>query len=75
MPREHRDGKLHFTVESMEGRHIRPGLAKAVVESGWELNELHAVGLSLEEIFLQLTASPEEHKAATAVAEPVGEAQ
>jgi ABC-2 type transport system ATP-binding protein len=59
LPREHRDGKLHFTVESLEGRHIRPGLARAVIESGWSLNEMHAVGLSLEEIFLQLTATPE----------------
>jgi len=78
LPREHRDGKLLFTVESLEGRHIRPGLARAVVEAGWNLNELHAVGLSLEEIFLQLTAAPEEikaeHAAAEAVAaEPLGE--
>src|SRR5215467_7521347 len=73
--KEHRDGKLNFVVESLEGRHIRPGLAKAVIDSGWELNELHAVGLSLEEIFLQLTASPEESR--TAAPEPVaaGEAQ
>jgi ABC-2 type transport system ATP-binding protein len=56
LPKEHRDNKLHFTVESLEGRHIRPALAKAVIDGGWNLNELHAVGLSLEEIFLQLTA-------------------
>ncbi len=57
LPKESHDGKIHFTVESLEGRHIRPGLARAVVEAGWNLNELHAVGVSLEEIFLQLTAS------------------
>ncbi len=51
------DGRFHFTVESLEGRHIRPGLAKAVIESGWNLNELHGMALSLEEIFLELTAS------------------
>jgi hypothetical protein len=39
------------------------------------LNERHAVGLSLEEIFLQLTASPEEPKADTAEPVPAGEAQ
>jgi ABC-2 type transport system ATP-binding protein len=60
LPKEGHDGKLQFTVESLEGRHIRPGLARAVVESGWNLNELHAVGLSLEEIFLQLTSSARE---------------
>jgi ABC-2 type transport system ATP-binding protein len=76
LPKEHRDGTLHFVVESLEGRHVRPGLARAVVEAGWNLNELHAVGLSLEEIFLQLTASPEEIKAEpkeAAVEEPAGE--
>ena len=44
-------------VESLQGRHIRPDLARAVVESGWNLHELHAVAFSLEEIFLQLTSS------------------
>ena len=46
---------LLFMVESLEGQHVRPELARAVIEAGWKLNELHAVGLSLEEIFLQLT--------------------
>jgi ABC-2 type transport system ATP-binding protein len=80
LPRDARDGRLHFTVESLEGRHIRPGLARSVVEAGWNLNELHAVGLSLEEIFLQLTTSTaESHEeaaaAASAAVEPVGETQ
>ncbi len=75
---QHRDGKLNFMVESLEGRTIRPGLARAVIESGWNLNELHAVGLSLEEIFLQLTASPEntrQEEAVAATAAPVGESR
>jgi len=58
--KESRDGRLHFTVESLEGRHIRPGLARAVIEAGWNLNELHGMALSLEEIFLELTASHKE---------------
>jgi hypothetical protein len=45
-------------VESHEGQHVRPELARAVIEAGWNLNELHAVGLSLEEIFLELTGAP-----------------
>jgi ABC-2 type transport system ATP-binding protein len=53
---ETRDEKLHFTVESLEGRHIRPGIARAVIEAGWNLNELHGMALSLEAIFLELTA-------------------
>jgi ABC-2 type transport system ATP-binding protein len=78
LPKEHRDGKVHFMVESLEGRHIRPGLARAVVEGGWNLNEVRSVGLSLEEVFLELTASPEDAKqeaAIAAVSEPVGEKQ
>jgi ABC-2 type transport system ATP-binding protein len=56
--RDSRDGRLAFMVESQQGQHIRPELARAVIEAGWNLNELHAVGLSLEEIFLELTGAP-----------------
>ena len=54
--RESKDNRCAFEVESKQGCTIRPELARAVIESGWNLNELHAVGLSLEQIFLQLTA-------------------
>jgi ABC-2 type transport system ATP-binding protein len=52
-----RDGRLHFEVESLQGRHIRAELARSVVNAGWALTEMRAVGLSLEDIFLQLTAA------------------
>ena len=55
--KEPKDGRMKFEVESLQGRHIRSDLARAVVNAGWNLNELSSVGLSLEEIFLQLTAS------------------
>lgn len=55
--RDSRDGKHLFHVESLQGRSIRGDLARAVVESDWNLNELRAVALSLEEVFLQLTGS------------------
>ena len=58
--KESKDGRLHFTVESLEGKHIRPGVARAVIEAGWNLNELHGMALSLEEIFLELTGSHKE---------------
>ena len=47
-------------------------MARAVIESGWNLNELHGMALSLEEIFLELTGS---HKpeAAEALKEVVEE--
>ncbi len=71
--KESRNGKERFTIESMQGREVRPELARAVVESGWNLSELRSVGFSLEEIFLQLTSDhkPEEAPAVEAPAEPV----
>jgi ABC-2 type transport system ATP-binding protein len=47
--------KLRFEVESLQGRTVRAELARAVVESGWNLTELHPISVSLEEVFLQLT--------------------
>jgi len=80
--KESRDSRERFSVESLQGRQIRPELARAVIESGWNLNELRSVGLSLEEIFLQLTAEhkPEEVAAPESAAAPAsggesGEAQ
>jgi ABC-2 type transport system ATP-binding protein len=66
--REPRDGRFGFEVESLQGRQIRPELAKAVVASGWGLTELRPVGLSLEEVFLQLTTA---EKTEAAVAQKV----
>jgi ABC-2 type transport system ATP-binding protein len=55
-----KDNHCAFEVESLQGRSIRAELARAVVTSGWDLNELRPVGFSLEDIFLQLTASESE---------------
>jgi ABC-2 type transport system ATP-binding protein len=57
MMKDSKDGRLVFEVESLQGRQIRAELARGVVNAGWNLNELRAVGLSLEDIFLQLTAA------------------
>jgi len=54
-----RDSRASFQVESTKG-FVRGDLARAVVESGWDLNELRATAVSLEEIFLQLTAQDAE---------------
>jgi len=58
------DSRARFEVESQKGRSIRGDLARAVVEAGWDLNELRPAAMSLEEVFLQLTGSqsPEEEK-------------
>ena len=61
--KDSKDGRLAFEVESLQGRQIRAELARTVVNAGWNLSELRAVGLSLEDIFLELT-STEKKKAA-----------
>ncbi|MFN3322455.1 MAG: ABC transporter ATP-binding protein [Bryobacteraceae bacterium] len=55
--KEARNNRLLFEVESLQGRTVRADAARAVIESGWNLNELRPVGLSLEEVFLQLTGT------------------
>jgi ABC-2 type transport system ATP-binding protein len=63
--REEKNNRAVFEVESLQGRSIRADLARAVVEGGYSLTELKAAGMSLEDVFLQLTASdkpsPEHH--------------
>ena len=55
-----RDNGAQFEVESLQGSSARAEIARAVVESGWNLTELHAHGLSLEEVFLQLTSGDQQ---------------
>jgi ABC-2 type transport system ATP-binding protein len=57
---EYRDSKdtlAAFEVRSLENYSVRPELARAIVQSGWNLTELRPVAESLEEIFLELTKS------------------
>lgn len=48
------DGEGEFIVETKSNKKIRPFIARAVVESGWDLREMRSVELSLEEIFVHL---------------------
>jgi ABC-2 type transport system ATP-binding protein len=57
--KESRGNKHCFEAESLQGRSIRADVARSVVESGWNLNELRSVAMSLEEVFLQLTGTEE----------------
>ena len=61
--KDSKDGRLTFEVESLQGRQIRADLARSVVNAGWNLSELRPVGLSLEEVFLQLTAAEKKGEA------------
>jgi len=58
------DSRAVFEVESKKGSFVRGDVARAIVESGWDLNELRPAAMSLEEVFLQLTgneaATPQE---------------
>src|ERR1700674_2994546 len=49
--------RVIFEIEATKNRAVGGAVARAVVESGWDLNELRPASLSLEEIFLQLTAT------------------
>jgi ABC-2 type transport system ATP-binding protein len=71
--KESRNNRSIFEVESLKDRSIRGDLARAVVESGWDLNELRSAAMSLEEVFLQLTGTEQEQQQEVAVVE--GESQ
>jgi len=57
LSKEARDNRATFEVEGKSERAIRGDLARAIVESGWDLNELRTAAVSLEQIFLQLTSA------------------
>ncbi len=62
------DDRFGFIVESKLSRDVRPQVAAAVVGAGYRLLELRYVGLSLEEIFLELTTEEEPPDREAAVA-------
>ena len=53
--KEKKQAAATFEVESLKDKFVRGDLARAVVEAGWDLNELRTAAVSLEEVFLQLT--------------------
>jgi ABC-2 type transport system ATP-binding protein len=55
--RENRDKHVVFELESQRDQNIRGDVARSIVEAGWDLNELRGAGMSLEEVFLQLTSA------------------
>jgi ABC-2 type transport system ATP-binding protein len=54
------DGSVEF--EFAPGQDVRPEVAKAVIKEGFDLLEMRLVGMSLEEIFLELTNSDPQRK-------------
>jgi len=55
--KRHGESQAVFEIETEKGQLVRGDLARAVVQAGWDLNELRPSAMSLEEIFLQLTGS------------------
>jgi ABC-2 type transport system ATP-binding protein len=47
--------RVVFEVDSLSGHNVRPDVARAIVQSGWNLLEMKSTTFSLEEVFLQLT--------------------
>jgi len=62
-----------FEVESQKNKFARGDLARAVVEAGWDLNEMRPAAVSLEEIFLQLTGKQEAAPAGEPAAKEAGQ--
>ena len=58
--KEKRQRGSAFEVENRKGAFVPGELARAVVQAGWDLNELRPAAVSLEEIFLQLTREQSE---------------
>ena len=54
------DGAVEFEFAS--GKDLRPEVAKQIIKSGYDLLELRPLGMSLEEIFLELTGSDSKKK-------------
>ncbi len=54
------DGAVEFEFAS--GKDLRPEVAKEIIKSGYDLLELRPLGMSLEEIFLELTGSDSKKK-------------
>ena len=61
-------GRVVLEVETLEGFSVRGDLARGIVHAGWNLEEMRSTATSLEDVFLQLTAS---EKAKSADTSPV----
>src|SRR5262252_6041063 len=64
-PVQSRDGATAFVVESPRDSDVREELVHLAASRGWALKELHQVGMSLEEVFIQVVAGEETDGIAT----------
>lgn len=61
-------GRLSFDIESLAGSDVRPDVARAIVQAGWNLLEMKS-STTLEEVFLELTGAPGQEQPAVSVGE------
>ncbi len=54
------DGEARFELEIDPGEEKRPEIARLLVKAGFDLLEIRPIGMSLEDIFLELTREDEE---------------
>ena len=59
-PLASRDGAVGFLVEAARDRDVRPDLVRLIIGKGWALQELHQVGMSLEEVFIRVVAGEQD---------------
>jgi ABC-2 type transport system ATP-binding protein len=54
------DGRTRLFVDCAVGADVRADLAATIVNAGWGLYQLRNIGMSLEEVFLELTTDEED---------------
>jgi gliding motility-associated transport system ATP-binding protein len=59
-PLASRDGDVGYLLESARDRDVRPELVRLIIAKGWALQELHQVGMSLEEVFIRVIAGEQD---------------
>ncbi len=52
-------GRAMYTIQAIGGQDLRDEISRAVISSGWSLLSMQTVGMSLEDIFLELTTQEE----------------
>jgi ABC-2 type transport system ATP-binding protein len=57
------DGPARFVVESPRGRDVRGEIFQLAAQQKWNLLELRAVGMTLEEVFMRIVAGEESEPA------------
>jgi ABC-2 type transport system ATP-binding protein len=59
------EGEGSYEVATVAGQDLRPDIARVVVKEGFDLLEIRLVGMSLEDIFMQLTRDEPQPPAVT----------